>query len=130
MKWIKISFLLLFLAGFGCQQNPYRQGERLYTMHCANCHMEDGKGLMSLYPPLDAVEFEHYVSEFSCIIRQGLTDTLSIAQKEFVFPMPAIPELNNVEISNIYNYIKHRWHPHLPVKSAIQVQSELDTCTK
>ena len=130
MKWTECILLFLLLTGFGCQQNPYRQGERLYALHCANCHMEDGKGLMSLYPPLDTPEFEQYTSRFSCIIRQGLSDTILIGQKEFIFPMPAIPELNNVEIANIYNYIRHTWHPKLSPKTAIQVQSELDTCTK
>jgi mono/diheme cytochrome c family protein len=130
MKWIDFILLFQLLMGFGCQQNPYRQGERLYGLHCANCHMADGKGLMSLYPPLDSPEFEHYVDQFSCIIRHGLSDTITVGQKEFTFPMPAIPELNHVEISNIYNYIRHSWQPHLLPKTAIQVQSELDSCTK
>ncbi|MBK8504442.1 MAG: cytochrome c [Saprospiraceae bacterium] len=130
MKWINFIFLILLLTACGCQQNPYQQGERLYSLHCANCHMADGKGLMSLYPPLNTPEFQDYADQFSCIIRQGLSDTITVVQKEFIFPMPAIPELNNVEISNIYNYIRHTWQPHLAPKTAIQVQSELDNCTK
>jgi cytochrome c6 len=52
---LKISaFFVLFLLVFSCQsrpenneelakQTPAEQGASLYTMHCAQCHGEDGK---------------------------------------------------------------------------------------
>ena len=111
-----------------CDTNPYRQGERLYNRYCANCHMEDGTGLLSLYPALNSPEFKRFKDQFACIVKNGLKDTLTIDQKEFIFPMPANPELNNVTIANIYNYIVYKWHSDLPITNAIKVQSELENC--
>jgi len=128
MKWIKYSAVCLPLVWLTCNTNPYRQGERLYNRYCANCHMEDGSGLLSLYPSLSSSEFKRFNDQFACIVRIGLKDTLTIDRKEFVFPMPANPELNNITIANIYNYITYKWHPDLPPTTAVEVQSDLETC--
>lgn len=128
MRWIKYGIFVSILTALSCETNPYRQGERLYNLYCANCHMEDGNGLMSLYPPLNTAAFQGYSSEFACIIRNGLSDTLRIDNKDFVFPMPENRELNNVAISNIYNYIIYKWHPDLKPTTANEVQEKLDNC--
>ncbi len=131
MKWSnRVPLLLSILLITACQQNPYKQGERLYQRYCANCHMEQGQGMASLYPPLNTPEFTRYTDVFACIIREGMNETMTVAGNEYIFPMPAIPELNNVEISNIYNFIIHEWHTGIPPKTAIQVESELKDCTK
>ena len=124
-------FILFLVVGFvACQQNPYQQGKRLYEIHCASCHMSDGSGLEKLYPSLTTSDFESFAPAFSCIVRYGLSDTIRIDGKVFNFPMPAIPSLNEVEISNIYNYIIHRWHPALEPIHAGQVENALQKCTK
>lgn len=92
--------------------------------------MEEGQGMASLYPPLNTPEFGQFSSRFSCIVRMGMSDTLRLGINEYVFPMPAMPDLNPVEITNIYNYITHEWHPDLKSKTLKDVESELDTCTK
>ena len=131
MKWIERTLYgILVLICLSCQLNPYKQGERLYGLHCANCHMEEGQGMASLYPPLNTPEFGQFSSSFSCIVRMGMSDTLRIGVNEYVFPMPAMPALNPVEITNIYNYITHKWHPDLQSKTLTEVESDLDNCTK
>lgn len=98
--------VLLCFAGIllfsKCQPDTYRQGRVLYQVHCENCHMEDGKGLFDLIPslvnsdfitkkPLDAV----------CLIRKGLPMNLETRQQ-----MPANTTLNDVEITNLINYLR------------------------
>lgn len=90
--------------------------------------MDDGNGLLSLYPPLNTPEFKEYADRFACIVHRGLSDTLHIQGKEFVFPMPENKELNNVAISNIYNYIIYRWHPDLKPSTAIEMREKLEAC--
>lgn len=90
--------------------------------------MEDGNGLLSLYPPLNSEEFTDFADGFPCIVRKGLSDTLEIDGKQYIFPMPANAELNNVAIANIYNYIIYRWHPHLDPTTAIEMAAKLDSC--
>ena len=90
--------------------------------------MEDGNGLLSLFPPLNSEEFRKFSDEFPCIIRKGLGDTLQIDGKQYVFPMPPNVELNNVAIANIYNYIIYRWHPDLDPATAIEMEAKLESC--
>ncbi len=91
--------------------------------------MPNGEGLRALYPPIDVPEYAaHYAGSLACIIRYGLTDTIVIQGMTYVFPMPAMPELNDVEISNIYNFIRYRWHPDLPEINAIAVRDLLERC--
>lgn len=124
-----LPFLLLSLHA--CVENPYVQGERLYAIHCANCHMEDGSGLERLYPPLNGPSFvTSFSDDFACIVRYGLADTIDVDKLEFSFPMPPNAELNNIEISNIYNYIVTRWHPSLKPTNGNLVKDRLETCTK
>jgi len=125
-KLLPLLFMGLFIA---CNQNPYKQGARLYDLYCSNCHMEDGQGMEGLYPPLAHPIFEEYRAKFACIVNQGISDTLVLDGNEFVFPMPGNKELNNVEISNIYNFIVHKWHPHLEAVSAKAVKLDLERCT-
>ena len=47
--------LVVGLAFFLYQQSggsTNSAGQRLYTTHCANCHMDNGQGLRQLIPPL------------------------------------------------------------------------------
>ena len=124
-------FFLLAIAFFpACVENPYVQGERLYGIHCANCHLDEGQGLASMNPPLNDVSFrEEYASQFGCIVRYGLDDTLQIGIRTFDIPMPGNKELTAAEIANIYNYIVHSWHPEMAKTSESEMQEQLKSCT-
>ena len=127
-KTSKLVFLILFGIA-SCQQNPYQQGERLYEIHCANCHMSEGEGLAALYPPLTSTSFERFAPRFACIVRYGLSDTISVNGQQFSFPMPGNDKLNPVEIANIYNYIVYQWHPTLKPITSDKMQNDLLSCT-
>ena len=123
-----LAMLFLF-AMLSCQQNPYKQGERLYEIHCANCHMTGGEGLASLYPPLSSPDFERFAPRFACIVKYGLSDTSHIDGREYNFPMPANDKLNSVEIANLYNYIVYQWHPAMKYTTNDKIQDDLINCT-
>jgi mono/diheme cytochrome c family protein len=122
--------LLLLFSFASCQDNPYKQGERLYLYHCGNCHMEDGSGLEGLIPPLAQSDYlKNHPERIACIIRYGLSDTIVVNGKTYMGQqMEGIPDLNYFEITNIINYIHHAWGNGLGYKSAVEVERELENC--
>ena len=66
---------MAFMFSFwSCSYEPYTQGKRLYQAFCSNCHMDNGEGLRSLYPPLansDYLEKNH--DQLACIIANGIS---------------------------------------------------------
>ncbi len=124
-----VSLILLTILA-ACVENPYVQGKRLYDLHCANCHLDQGQGLASMNPPLNDVVFqEDYADHFGCIVRFGLNDTLLIGIRTYDIPMPGNKDLTAAEIANIYNYIVHSWHPEMAKTTESEIQEQLKTCT-
>lgn len=100
----------LFCFCTACQSNPYKHGEILYQNFCMNCHMEDGTGLVGNIPPLAGADFLVKSKEqLPCIIRYGIQDTLVVNGIAYTAPMEGIPQLTDIEITNIINYINHSW---------------------
>ncbi len=119
----------LILVLLSCHRNPFVQGERLYNIHCSNCHMNEGEGLGSLYPPLKTDAFQLLTpADFACIVRHGLSDSIVIGIQTYDTPMEGIPKLSAAEIANIYNYIGHNWHRGLPRVTELEMQAALSSC--
>jgi len=112
-----------------CDTQNYRQGERLYKSHCANCHMEDGQGLKSLIPPLaNASYLKDYKETIPCIIRNGIKGPIFVNDRTYDQEMVGIPQLNDVEINNIINYINHSWGNDFGTSNILDVQANLKNC--
>jgi hypothetical protein len=91
--------------------------------------MSEGEGLASLYPALTSKTFEQFSPDFACIIRYGLSDSITVDGQQFTFPMPGNQKLNAVEIANIYNYIIYQWHPNLMPTTSSDIENDLLRCT-
>ncbi len=91
--------------------------------------MDDGGGLMALYPPISDSDYlrAHY-TEFACIVRHGIQDSIRVNDVLFTTPMEGIARINEVEIANIFNYIRSTWYPQLPLLSELEVKSQLENC--
>ena len=125
--------IMLIIAGIyiftACDSNPYKQGAILYTNFCTNCHMEDGSGLQGLIPPLAQADYlQKYPEKLPCIIRYGLKDTIIVNGQTYSQEMAGIPELNEVEIGNIINYINHAWGNENPFVPPKQIEEYLENC--
>lgn len=124
---MRISLLMLCLWFLGC--NPYKQGERLYETHCANCHMADGSGLGELIPPLYGSYYDQVAqSDLPCILRHGVTYTKLVENEEVLLEMPANAGLNEVELSNVINYLNSSWGNDLEATSPGKVRRRLEDC--
>lgn len=104
---ILLIFSLLFVD---CQQNTYQIGERLFKAHCANCHLDQGEGLGALIPPLANSDYlAAHRDKLPCIVRYGLKDTITVNGKVFAEQMTGIDALNDIQLSNVCNYVLQRF---------------------
>ena len=132
----KIAYFLL-LAGLGCstylslscQSHPSVHRQILYENFCANCHMEDGTGLPGNIPPLAGADFlKKYANALPCIILYGIQDTMMVNGKEYTTPMAGVPQLTDVEVTNVINYINHAWGNNNGFTRPTDVQVILEGC--
>lgn len=115
---------LVFFYAIGCQPKQYSQGEVLYKYHCENCHMVDGSGLGKLIPPLDSSRLTLSDPEkLVCLIRNGLPANKLTGQK-----MPSNLKLNEVEMTNLVNFLgsKYAFKPQTVIVP--EVKKMLDGC--
>lgn len=112
-----------------CHESPYMQGSRLYASKCQNCHMEDGSGLGKLIPNLTSSSYLGK-TEMACIIAKGKTDTIWRDTTFLLNVMPDFGQLSTTELTNIINYINHKWHQPFEEKSILDIQNVLESCTQ
>jgi mono/diheme cytochrome c family protein len=123
------TLLVILLLGNACESHPYQQGEILYNNFCANCHMENGAGLGQLIPTLVQSDYlKNNQSALACIIRKGLEGEIIVNGKSYNQAMPGVPQLNDVEITNVINYINHAWENDYPIMQLQDVQKALEGC--
>lgn len=106
MNYLIYLAFTLFLLFLSC--NTYTQGERIYQAQCANCHGMEGQGLASLYPALTNSEIiKHNIGDLPCIILKGKFTLDSAGNK--ISEMPPIPKMEDVEITNLINYMQKQF---------------------
>ena len=128
-----IFFIPLLWIGLlsACNDTPYQSGERLYKANCANCHMDNGEGLGALIPPLANSDYlSRYRDQLPCLIRYGLADSILVNGKPYVEKMAGLPNLSEVAIVNILNYINNAWGNKNGVFRLDEVKARLDACPK
>jgi len=110
-------------------QQYFAQGQVLYEKNCSNCHQKNGKGLGLLYPPLAASDyFEKNFNACLCVIKYGAKGELVVNGKSFNKPMPGVPSLTELEISEIATYINNSWGRQNGMVEIDQVKAALSEC--
>lgn len=126
-----LVLLLLICTLVSCEQQPYQMGERLYKVHCSNCHMDNGEGLLALIPPL--LESDYLApnrDQLACMIRNGLQDTIVVNGKTYAEQMVGNTQLNEIQITNVLNYVLQKWGNNIPPFTFEEVQKSLAGCKK
>ncbi|MDX2134706.1 MAG: cytochrome c [Saprospiraceae bacterium] len=118
---------LLSLAN--CTGEPQTEGKRLYVHYCANCHLEDGRGVGALVPPLAGADYLHNNRDaLPCILVHGLADTIYVNGQLYAEQMPGVESLSHIEVTNILNYIGNAWGNESALFIPDQVKEQLKTC--
>ncbi|GAB3270446.1 hypothetical protein GCM10027347_41150 [Larkinella harenae] len=136
MKKIAPFFLALpLLFQTACQNQEelkkekyFVEGYQLYTQHCANCHQEDGKGLAALYPPINGSDYLKNKEAVLCLIRYGQTGAIIVNGKTYNRPMPANPQLTDIDIAAITTFIYNKWGEEATLTDVKEASVILDTC--
>jgi len=130
LSFIQILLLLsVFLLPASCEQQPYRMGERLYKVHCANCHMDGGEGLGALIPPLAGSDYlASNRNRLACMIRYGLKDTIVVNGKTYAEQMAPNDKLSDIQITNVVNYVLQSWGNQLQPLTFEEVEASLAKC--
>jgi mono/diheme cytochrome c family protein len=105
------------------------EGKRLYTLHCSNCHMEDGTGLAALYPPLKHSDYMlDNFQEVVCGMRHGQQGPIVVNGLEYNQPMPGNPRLTDLELAEITTYIYNEFADSLLIISMHDVRKLMESC--
>lgn len=82
-------------------------GEKIYKTYCVACHLADGKGDGSRFPPLDSSEFVMGdKNKLIDIVLKGLQKPITVKGKTYNNVMPAHNFLSDADISLLLTYIR------------------------
>lgn len=127
-----ITLCMCFLS---CQSQEEIKRERyitegilVYKGNCANCHQTKGEGLAALYPPLASSDYLVNKDKVICLIRYGQQGKIVVNNKQYNRPMPAHPQLSDLEIAEVVTYIYNQWGNEKKVTDVKTVSPVLELC--
>jgi nitrite reductase (NO-forming) len=85
------------------------RGEQVYTGYCLSCHMDQGQGIESIYPPL--AKSDYLMADKKRSIQQtlyGVTGEIKVNGKTYNLEMTGF-DLTDEEASDLLNYIRNSW---------------------
>ena len=83
-------------------------GKEIYNDFCAQCHLEDGKGVKGIYPPLAKSDFLVDINRTISSIKFGLKGPITVNGEDYNSIMVS-QGLDDEEISDVVNYILNSW---------------------
>ena len=108
-----MGILILFEGTWLFQNKPLEQsiadGEEIYQDFCLQCHLDTGKGVSGVFPPL--VESDYLMNNIDLSIRgvkYGLSGPIVVNGEEYDGVMQN-QGLDNEEIADVMNYILNCW---------------------
>ncbi|CAN5142686.1 hypothetical protein BH20BAC1_BH20BAC1_20340 [soil metagenome] len=82
-------------------------GEQIYNMYCVSCHLGDGKGDGSRFPPLDSSEWvTGDKKRLISVLLNGLDGTITVKGKTYNSLMPSHSFLDDEQLTQVLNYIR------------------------
>lgn len=85
-------------------------GAVLYNQHCGSCHMANGKGDGSRFPPIAGSEWvKGDQKRLINVVLEGLKGPIMVNGKPFDGVMPPVAHLENEEIAQILTYVRREF---------------------
>ena len=89
-------------------QESLLDGQEIYNDFCVQCHLEDGKGIKGIYPPLAKSDFLKDINQTISSIKYGLKGPITVNGEKYNSIMVS-QGLDDEEISDVVNYILNSW---------------------
>ena len=97
------------------QSESIKRGKEVYAVYCQSCHMENGKGVAGVNPPVAKADYLKRPSKTLInVILKGQSGNVVVNGKKYNVPMPAQEYLTDVQIADVLNYIKNSWGNKIP----------------
>ena len=95
------------------QEKPLKQsiedGSAIYQDFCLQCHLDDGKGVASVFPPLAQSDYLKNNIEASIRgVKYGLRGEITVNGKSYNGVMTK-QGLDDEEVADVMNYILNNW---------------------
>lgn len=93
--------------------------------------MEEGQGLMQLIPPIASSDYyvEHY-ADLVCNIINGMKGEIVVNGTTYNEEMLPIRTMTATEMTNLINFMNHKWYPDLAVVMMKDVEGQMDECLR
>ena len=112
------------------RQRYITEGILIYKNNCANCHQNKGEGLAALYPPIANSDYLSDKKSVVCLIRYGQQGPIVVNGKPYNRPMPAQPQLSDLEVAELVTYIYNEWGHKKKLIGVKEVTPILEQCKK
>lgn len=85
-------------------------GKTVYETSCMNCHMQDGKGLEGVFPPVAQSDFlKKNPNDIIDVLIKGQSGEVKVNGVTYNGVMPSVEYLSDQEIADVLNYIQNNW---------------------
>jgi nitrite reductase (NO-forming) len=92
-----------------------KRGKEVYALYCQNCHLEDGKGMPDVNPPVAKAEYIKKPAKILIgIILNGQSGEVVVNGKKYNAVMPAQEYLTDEQIADVLNYVRNSWGNKIP----------------
>lgn len=83
------------------------RGQEVYGSYCISCHMEQGEGIETVYPPLAKSDYLMADKKRSIVVTlKGLSGEIKVNGKTYNSDMTGF-DLTDQEVSDVLNYIRN-----------------------
>jgi nitrite reductase (NO-forming) len=108
--WVMLFGILFTSSSLPEQElaESIKRGKEVYTLYCQNCHLEDGKGMPGINPPVAKADYlKKPIDTLINVILKGQSGEVVVNGKKYNVPMPAQEYLTDVQIADVLNYTKN-----------------------
>jgi mono/diheme cytochrome c family protein len=88
-----------------------QSGAQIYKDRCAACHMDDGRGVARVYPPLannQAVRLKNPINAVRIVLNGGFPPSTEGNPRPYGMP-PFYQELNDEQVAAVVTFIRQSW---------------------
>jgi mono/diheme cytochrome c family protein len=105
-------FFLISVTVFG-QNNLIKSkqnGKLVYSLECARCHEENGKGMKGSIPPLANSDYlMKNTNKGILAVLKGVSGKIKVNGITYYGSMVGLKKLSNKQVADVMNYVRNSW---------------------